>query len=153
MSTELLEAVVEAKVIAAVAALSMHGVTVQGFWNPAEVGNVKTSNAAELANIFVAVAPRSYATYGNPTCRFMATVKVGIKPCNDPSGALLAPVFKAVMDLCMAWKEDAATARTDLSKANEFQCDGVTITPGGQLGITEQLWTASVQMEIAGTEL
>jgi hypothetical protein len=153
MSTELLEAVVEKQIMIAVAALSITGVTVQGFWNPAEAGNAKSSNAAPVANIFVAVAPRSYGSYGNKTCRFVATVKASMLPSNDPSGATLAPVFKAVMDLCMAWKDDASEARTDISKANEFQCDGVTIMPGGQLGVTAESWTASLQMEIAGTEL
>jgi hypothetical protein len=153
MSTELSEAVVEKQIMIAVAALSIPGVTVQGFWNPAEEGNAKSSNAAPVANIFVAVAPRSYGTYGNKTCRFVATVKASMLPSNDPSGATLAPVFKAVMDLCMAWKDNASEARTDISKANEFQCDGVTIMPGGQLGVTAESWTASLQMEIAGTEL
>lgn len=153
MSNELLEAVVEKQIMIAVAALSVPGVTVQGFWNPAEEGNAKSSNAAPVANIFIAVAPRYYGTYGNKTCRFVATVKANMQPCNSPSGAMLAPVFKAVMDLCMAWKNDAAVVRTAISKANEFQCDGVTIMPGGQLGVTTETWTASLQMEIAGTEL
>lgn len=153
MSTELLEAVVEKQIITAIAALSLSGVTVQGFWNPAEAGNAKNSNAAAVANIFVAIQPRSYGSYGNKTCRFNAAVKVGVMPSNDPTCATLAIVFKAVMDLCMAWKADAVAARTAISKANEFQCDGVTVIPGGTLGVTTELWSASLQMEIAGTEL
>jgi hypothetical protein len=153
MSTLLLEAVVEKKLIDAIAALAMTGVTVQGFWNPAEEGDVKTSNASPVGNIFCAVAPRAYADYQTPTVRFSATVKVSILPSNDPAAASLATIFKAVMDLCMAWKADVDTARTALSLANEFGCDGVNIMPGGQLGVTAESWTVSIQMEIAGTEL
>lgn len=153
MSTLLLESVVEASLIAAIVATPVTGVTAQGFWNPADAGDVKTSNADTAANIFVAVAPRSYASYGTKTCRFLATVTLKVLPSNDPTAASLGTLFKTIMALCMSWKDDAAVARSALSTANEFSCDGVTIMPGGQLGVSAEAWTVSIQLEIAGTEV
>ena len=153
MSTKLLEAVIEANMITAIAALAIAGVGVNGFWNPALTGNIKNSDAAPAGNIFVAVSPRGYGSYSNKTCRFIATVKVSLLPCNDPTATTLPTLFKSVVDLCMAWKEDAAVVRTALSTTGEFLCDGATITPGGQIGFQQEAWTASLQLEIAGTEV
>ena len=157
MSTLLLESVVESKLVASIAAAitaaALTGVVVQGFWNPALQGDVKASNAGEGANIFVAIAPRGFGSYGTPTVRFNGSITLNVLPSNDPSGATLATIFKPVMALCMAWKADAAAARSALTTANEFSCDGVTIMPGGNISVTKTLWSVSIQLEIAGTEV
>lgn len=157
MSTLLLESVIESQLVAAIVAklatASITGVAVQGFWDPAPQGDVKVSNIDTGAIIFVRVPPRGYGSYGTPTARFNAQVVLDVAPSNDPSAATLAPIFKAIMDLLMSWKEDAAAASTALSAANEFQCDGVTIMPGGNIGVTKTLWSVTTQLEIAGTEL
>lgn len=154
MSTQLLEYVVEGKLIAAVAALALPDVTVQGFWQPALQGQVKKANASDgIAHVFCAVQPRAFGSYGTPTVRFTATVTVYINAGKDPRGEQIAPTFKAVMDLCMAWKQDAEAASAALSQTGEFACDGVTIQPGGALGVSNDRWSVSIQMEIAGTEV
>ena len=157
MSTLLLEAVVEGKLVSAIAAklveAAITGVAVQGFWSPALEGDVKAANAGTGSIIFCRVPPRGYGSYGTPTVRFNAQIALEVLPSNDPACATLAPIFKCIMDLFMACTNDAAAAADSLSAANEFACDGVTIMPGGNINVTKAAWSVSTALEIAGTEL
>lgn len=143
-----LEQLLEAKIVAALAAL-ITARPVVGFWQPAAAGSEKTF---PLSCVEVTVKPRSCDGWGSDIRTFRVTVAVQAAVEEDPTGATLPADYAAAVGLFETWQGSNSDATATALSVTGFNAQGFTFTDGGDCGFDQQslVWFATIQCEITG---
>lgn len=108
----MIEKLVEAAAIAAIDALEVDGLVVNGFWQPSPAGTVKDAEDP-ASGMFLAVKAghRRYQTFTTPVCEIPVSLSFAILAERFPNGAALAELIEPVMDLLDTWQRSIADVK------------------------------------------
>lgn len=100
----MIEKDIEARIIAAIAALNLPGLDIRGAWQSVDAGNVKGEESADApAALAVAVSPRAFETFGICVATMEVALALSVRADLCPTGAALetyaAPIAAMLDDL------------------------------------------------------
>ena len=109
----MIEKLIEKAAIDAFDALELEGLTVDGFWQPAEGGTVKAMESFDgLAKMTVRAQPRSFQSFTSPVAEIPVSVALAILTERAPDGAALAAFAEPVANLLQSWQTRIADVKS-----------------------------------------
>jgi len=148
----LLEMLVEQRLIDALADVAAkHRVTIQGFWQPAPDGEVKTSDSAKDDILLISVSPRGFNAYHTPIAEMSGKITLSVLASNSADGGKVSRAFAHVMRKMMEWYQSFDLVREELTVKDVFEADGFILS-GGTSSIRQdgQEWAATQTFTIKG---
>ncbi len=125
----MIEKLVEAAVIAKIAALELPGVAVDGFWQTTGTGVPKGREGASSAALAVVVAPRSFESFTSAKAQLRVAVTLKVRRDACPTGAELETLASPLFDLLQTWQKSIAQVKADFTLTED---DGASLfTPHG----------------------
>lgn len=146
--SDFLEKSVEAKIVAAVAAV-VSGSQVLGWWQPALDGDTKRQT---LSSVLVTVRPRSNESFGSKIVSLHGRIDIRSACADDPAGDKLSDLAGTVFGLLESWNKTAAAMVSALEVSGVFSPGGFIFTDGGDADYDDQqgCWFATVSFQVKG---
>lgn len=109
----MIEKLIEKAAIDAFDALGIEGLSVDGFWQPAEGGIVKAIESFNgPAKLTVHAQPRAFQTFTSSVAEIPVSVALAIMVECAPDGAALAEFTEPVADLLQTWQTRIADVKS-----------------------------------------
>lgn len=109
----MIEKLIEKAAINAFDALGIEGLSIDGFWQPADGGIVKSIESfSGTAKLTLHASPRSFQSFTSPVAEIPVSVALAILTERAPDGAALAAFAEPVANLLQSWQTRIADMKS-----------------------------------------
>lgn len=147
----MIEKLIEKAAIDAFDTLELEGLTIDGFWQPAEGGTVKAMESFDgPAKMTVRAQPRSFQSFTSPVAEIPVSVALAILTERAPDGAALAAFAEPVANLLQSWQTRVADVKSVFT-VEGFTPSGFRMDGGdAQMDKGSRAWTILYTFTLRG---
>ena len=152
----MIEKSIEANIISAIQALNLTGLTVSGAWQAANEGEVKDTEDSSPAALAVAVAPRSFETFGFGICSMEVALSLAVRIDLCPTGAALETYVDPIANLLQTWNLTMDRAHPcGMAVEGKFAPGGLQMSGGSGPDLDREagIWSITFNFTIRGTAI
>lgn len=152
----MIEKSIEANIISAIQALNLTGLTVSGAWQAANEGEVKDTEDSSPAALAVAVAPRSFETFGFGICSMEVEISLAVRTDLCPTGAALETYVDPIANLLQTWNLTMDCAHPcGMAVEGKFEPGGLQMSGGSGPDLDREagVWSITFNFTIRGTAI
>lgn len=152
----MIEKSIEANIISAIQALNLTDLTVSGAWQAENEGEVKGTEESSPAALAVAVAPRSFETFGFGICSMEVAIALTVRTDLCPTGAALETYVDPVANLLQTWNLTMDCAHPcGMAVEGKFEPGGLQMSGGSGPDLDSEagVWSITFNLTLRGTLL